>query len=153
MSLQAKREDLFQHYRVIRAELLAAIEGLSEEQMLEPSIDGWSVKDHLAHMAVWEEIRRLEIERISAGGGCAWSAMSEEQMDIFNELTVVPRRSMPLAQVLSEFDSSRQRVLDMIAQATERGLDESNYGESSLRTDHDLKHAEYIRNWRHQRGY
>jgi hypothetical protein len=32
--------------------LLAAITGLSGEEMTEPSLDGWSVKDHLAHLAL-----------------------------------------------------------------------------------------------------
>ena len=41
-----------EHYREVRAPLLAALEGLSAEQMLEPSLDGWSIKDHLAHLTV-----------------------------------------------------------------------------------------------------
>jgi hypothetical protein len=35
------REALLQHYRQKREELLAAIEGLSDERMTEPTIDGW----------------------------------------------------------------------------------------------------------------
>ena len=43
------REALLAHYRRMRADLLAAIDGLTEAQMTEQSLDGWSVKDHLAH--------------------------------------------------------------------------------------------------------
>lgn len=44
------RDALLQHYRQMREELLSAIDGLSDELMTEPSLDGWSVKDHLAHL-------------------------------------------------------------------------------------------------------
>ena len=43
------RDALLRHYRESRAALLAAIDGLTDAQMTDPSIDGWSVKDHLAH--------------------------------------------------------------------------------------------------------
>ena len=46
------RAALLQHYRKMREELLSAIDGLSEELMIEPSLDGWSVRDHLAHLAL-----------------------------------------------------------------------------------------------------
>jgi len=45
------KDDLLQHYRQTREGLMSAIDGLSDEQMSEPSLDGWSVKDHLAHLA------------------------------------------------------------------------------------------------------
>ncbi len=37
----------------MRAELLAALDGLSDERMTEATLDGWSVKDNLAHRAFW----------------------------------------------------------------------------------------------------
>src|SRR5437773_2053050 len=61
------RDELLQHYGRMREELASAIEGLSDSLMTEPSIDGWSVKDHLAHVAFWNEIRAAEVTRISAG--------------------------------------------------------------------------------------
>jgi uncharacterized damage-inducible protein DinB len=57
------RDELLAHYRQTRQELLAAIEGLSDELMAEPSIDGWSVKDHQLHLALWYDIRAAEVDR------------------------------------------------------------------------------------------
>jgi hypothetical protein len=54
------REDLLRHYRESRAKMLAAIDGLTDEQMSEHTIDGWAVKDHLAHLALWDDIRAAE---------------------------------------------------------------------------------------------
>ena len=66
------RDALLQHYRQSREELLSAIRGLSDQLMTEPSLDGWSVKDHLAHVALWDDIRASEVDRISAGHDSAW---------------------------------------------------------------------------------
>ncbi len=149
---QEKREELYAHYRTTRVAFEAAIEGLTEAQMIDPSIDGWSVKDHLAHLTIWDELRCREIERISGGGHYAWAPFDDDQLEAFNSSTVPARRAMPFEQVVAEFHASRQRVFDAIAQATEHGLDESNYGEAALKTSHDLKHAEYILNWRARLG-
>ena len=46
-----ERDEVRRLRRQVRV-LLAAITGLSGEEMTEPSLDGWSVKDHLAHLAL-----------------------------------------------------------------------------------------------------
>ena len=55
------KEALLAHYRRARAELLAAIEGLPDELMVECSLEGWSVKDHLLHLSLWDELRAEEV--------------------------------------------------------------------------------------------
>jgi len=66
------RDGLLKHYQQTRQQLVAAIHGLSDQQLLDTSLDGWSVKDHLAHVAHWDEIRATEVLRISAGHESAW---------------------------------------------------------------------------------
>ena len=65
------RNALLQHYQQLREELLSAIDGLSDELITEPSLDGWSVKDHLIHAALWDDLRASEVVRISAGHASA----------------------------------------------------------------------------------
>ena len=146
--LEQKRAKLREHYAAVRVPLLEAIAGLSDAQMVEETIDGWSVKDHLVHLTVWDEIRRQEIERISAGGHTAWPMMTEEQVEQLNQMTVELRRRLTLDQVRAEFDSSRAAVVAAIDAATARGLDGSLYGEAGLESDHDVPHADFIRRWR-----
>jgi uncharacterized damage-inducible protein DinB len=146
------RERLLQHYQQTRAELLAAIDGLTDAQMTEPSIDGWSVKDHLAHLVLWDEIRTREVERISAGYDSAWR-MSDEQDGVYSELGYTLRRNLSLDQVRWELATSRQKLLDAIAAATPRGLDESLYGEAGLWSTHESPHAGWIKRWRGEKGY
>ena len=61
--------------------------------MTDPSLDGWSIKDHLAHIATWDEIRAAEVVRISAGHSTAWP-MSSEQDETYNTLAYEMRRDL-----------------------------------------------------------
>lgn len=145
------REALLQHYRQMREELLAAIDGLSDDWLTEPSLDGWSIKDHLAHLALWDDIRASEVARISAGHDSAWR-MTGDQDDAFNALAYNLRVALSLDQVRWELATSRQRLLDAISSATARGLNASLYGKAGLRSSHEAQHAGWIRRWRGERG-
>lgn len=145
------RDELLQHYRQMREELLSAIDGLSDELMTEPSLDGWSVKDHLAHLALWDDIRASEVTRISAGHDSAWG-MTGDQDAAYSALGHDLRLALPLDQVKWELSTSTQRLLDAISSVTERGLDASLYGEAALRSSHEAQHTGWIKRWRGERG-
>lgn len=145
------KEGLLQHYRQTREELLSAIEGLSDALLTEPSLDGWSAKDHLAHIAGWDDIRASEVVRISAGYESAWR-MTNEQDAVYNALAYDLRLNLSLDQVRWELETSRQRLLTAISSATARGLDDSLYGEAGLRTLHEAVHTEWITRWREKEG-
>ena len=145
------RQGLREHYRRMRAELLAAVEGLDEAPMCEPSLDGWSVKDHLAHLALWDDVRASEVARISAGHASAWR-MTGQQDGAYSALGHALRRDLSLEQVRWELATSHQRLLDAIAAATPRGLDGSLYGEAALRSTHEAAHAGWIKRWRAERS-
>jgi hypothetical protein len=135
----------------MREELLSAISGLSDELMTEPSLDGWSIKDHLAHIALWDDIRASEVTRISAGHGSAWR-MTGDQDGVYSALGYSLRLALPLDQVRWELAVSGRRLLDAISSATPRGLDASLYGEAGLRSSHEAVHTGWIKRWRAQRG-
>lgn len=137
------RDALLNLYRETREDLLSALDGLSDQAMVETSLDGWSVKDHLAHLALWDDVRASEVARISAGHQSAWCA-TDEQGTAYNDLGYELRRGLSLAQVLWELESSRQRLLDAIAAASARGLDASLYGEAGLRSGHEAEHTEWL---------
>lgn len=146
------RAQLLQHYRDMRATLLAAIAGLTEQQLIEPSIDGWSVKHHLFHLAAWDEIRANEVRRISAGQESAWRGRGDED-EAFNAIATALRRDLSLVQARWELAQSRQWLLDAIESATERGLDASLYGEAALESTHEAQHTAWIVRWRALRGF
>ena len=145
------REALLRFYQEAREELLAAIDGLEDEEMTEPSIHGWSVKDHLAHLAFWDDIRADDVTRISAGHDSAWR-MSGEHDAALGDVSYALRRSLSLDQVRWELRTSRDRLLAAIADATPRGLDPSLYGEAGLCSGHEAAHTGWIKRWREERG-
>jgi uncharacterized damage-inducible protein DinB len=146
------KETLLAHYRRARGEMVAAIEGIPDELMVERSLDGWSVKDHLLHLSLWDELRASEVQRIAAGYESAWR-MSDDQDETYNAMGHELRQELSLEQARWEFATSHQRLLDAIAAATPRGLDASLYGEAGLvRAGHDEEHAAWIRRWRREKG-
>lgn len=145
------RDALLQHYRNMRDDLLAATGGLSDELMAEPSIDGWSVKDHLLHLALWDDVRAGEVERISAGHDSLWRT-SRDQVDAYNALAYDLRHDLSVNQAKWEAADSHRRVLDAITSATERGLQPELYGEAGLRSTHEAEHIGWIKRWRGERG-
>jgi hypothetical protein len=149
--LAEDRDELLQHYRRMRQELNDAIVGLSDALLTEPSLDGWSVKDHLAHLALWDDMRVSEVLRISAGHASAWR-MTGEQDAAYSLLGHDLRLALSLDQVRWELATSRQRLMDAIAAATERGLDASLYGEAGLRSTHEEQHTGWIKRWRGEKG-
>ena len=140
------RDALLAHFHQMRAALLAAIEGLNDAQMVEPSLDGWSVKDHLAHLALWDDLRASEVERISAGYQTAWHMPGRDHE--YSGLAYELRRDLALAQVRWELATSHRRLLHAIASASPLGLDASRYGEAALRSTHEAQHTEWIARWR-----
>jgi hypothetical protein len=149
MVMAEDRDALLQYYRQMRQELLAAIDGLSDEALSDPSLDGWSVKDHLAHIALWDEIRASEVDRISAGHDSTWRMEGD---DVLSGMGYDLRRSLSPEQARWELITTGRRLLDAIAAATPRGLDGSLYGEAGLRSTHEAEHTGWISRWRRERG-
>ena len=145
------REDLLQHYQQTREALLSAIAGMSDAQLCETPPGEWSVKDQLAHIAVWDDIRTDDVRRISAGHASAWR-MTSEQDEAHNVMSHDLRRDLSIDQVRWELATSRQRLLDAIASATERALDAALFGEAGLRSSHEAIHTPWITRWRAEKG-
>lgn len=145
MTLQ--KSELVQHYRDMHARLLAALDGLTEAEQAEPSIDGWSVANHLSHLALWDDIRAEEVERISAGFESAWR-MDGPQSDCFSPVMAELRSGLGVAQCHWELERSHARFLAALEEATPRGLDPELYGEAGLLSHHKEEHTGWIERWR-----
>jgi uncharacterized damage-inducible protein DinB len=145
------KQTLVQQYRHARDELVKAIDGLTDEQLTEQSLDGWSVKDHLAHLALWDDVRASEVARISTGHTSAWR-MTEEQDLAYNAMGYALRLNLSVDQIKWELAASRQKLLDAIESATPRGLDASLYGSSDLVSSHEQEHSGWIKRWRAEKG-
>lgn len=146
------REKVAEKLRNAAALVDAAVAGLTEEQASNPGIDGWSVKDHLTHLAVWHEMRFFEIGRVGRGGRSITPNFAD--VDAFNETFARTRRDLPLAQVIADLAFSREMVQRAVAECPEERLDSKHYLEASPDggVAHETEHAEVIAAWRAKEG-
>lgn len=137
-----------------RSAVMAAVEGLSDEQLARPAADGWSIRDHLAHLTAVDELRFFEISRIARGGSAAFHGITDEVFDQLNAATTEHRRGMTVLQVLEDMEFARALVLDAVSHAPDEALDEKQYGGVGLRgsAEHDRSHADAIREIRRKEG-
>ncbi len=147
-----EREIVLERFRSMRLELTQVIDGLKPPHLTEHTLDGWSIKDHLYHIASWDYVRALEVIRISAGHTLAWR-MNGEQDEAFNMLVYDLHKDLGLEQAFWELTTSRECLLKAIEGATQRGLDPTLYGEAGLLSSHEAQHTGWIRRWREEKGY
>ena len=157
MRAMTARDQLLLEMDAARDRVGEAIAGLSEDQMSRPAIDGWSVKDHLAHLTFWHEMRFFEVSRIARLGGPSFPVTDVvggvDPIDEFNERFAANRRRLPLAQVLADLDFAREMVRQAIATAPEDQLDLRFYEEIGPNgAGHDTEHAAMIVAWRQREG-
>ena len=147
MDARAGREAVLSAFAASESAILAAIDGLTEPELTARSIDGWSVKDHLAHVAQWHELRWLDLTRLAAGFEPAVNS-TPDQEEAFNAMTVEWRSSLSSKQTLWEWQTSRGRVIDAVRALTNEELGRALRDDWPLRTGHEDEHAGYINAWR-----
>jgi len=88
---------------------------LTDEQMTKPTdAAGWTVKDHVAHLMVWEEgIYKLLIEKTPrhAGMGITEDAWMGGDVDVMNEQIRQQYINMPLHEVKARFQQVHDRMM------------------------------------------
>jgi len=115
-NVRQRREDLLQRAREAHTQLEALLATFSDEEQSRPGVtDGWSVKDHLAHLTWWEQrvIRMLsgEPDPIDAFPG------EHKSEDDINAYVFAQNHARSLADVRAAFDDSYEEMLQLIATA------------------------------------
>jgi len=111
--MKSKRE-LLDDLAAGRTELLSAIEGLSEEQMICPGVVGeWSVRDTLAHIAAWDKETRTVIQAFVTQEDPVFDYKISGQRGFarWNAREVEKRRDLSGAQILAEMEEARQDLV------------------------------------------
>jgi hypothetical protein len=94
-----------------RQALHQAIQGLSEEEMIQVQVEGvWTIKDVLGHIASWEETC-LEPLRCYADGGPFEAEITEDYLT-WNDEQAAHKRDIPLDVILDELVAIRQRMVE-----------------------------------------
>ncbi|MCS6870059.1 MAG: DinB family protein [Anaerolineae bacterium] len=158
-----QKQAVLAELRRARANLLAAIEGLSPNDMLRPGVVGfWSVKDILAHLTVWESELITALSRLDRPS-LVPHIVQIDDVDAFNEEQYHINAPRPLELVLEDFHGVHKHLLRAVEALDERTLTDVRKfrwleGEplTYLIADcaywHEDEHAEQIRQWRAAQG-
>lgn len=139
-----------------RARLLATIDGLSPEAMVQPGAAGdWSVKDVLAHIAAWQSRLVRLLFQLPRQAKPQWDA---RDVDGINAQIYDQQKDRALDLVLADFHGVYEQVRLRVA-----GLDEATLqrriGQVTLAQiiranadEHDDEHAAQLAAWRQGTG-
>jgi hypothetical protein len=167
MEEQHSKTQLLNRIQKERASLETIVTQLTEEQMLQPGVEGKSsIKDILAHITTWEQhlVRRLAAashDRVPLV--YVVEPYDPDDTDAVNELIFARNRHLPLDQVLSDFHRSLQDVLQAVTALSEeylfdpQGLAQvfGHPAELIIGSDtfhHYPEHIESIRTWLGKQG-
>lgn len=108
------KEELLGSIERSYARIEAAIARMTPEQLTgRRDANGWSGKDHLAHLAAW---RRLLVTLLTRGEmEAALGAGRSRSVDEINATIYDRERDSPLPAVLDDFRQAHQRVLAALA--------------------------------------
>jgi len=117
---------LVRHIRDSRSRLEQTVSRVDEKGLTSPGPDGWSVKDHLAHVAVWEEslLALLEGRDRVVAVGLVSATTESDTRDVDAENADLQRlhRDRPLADVLATFRETHARVLTALERLNDADL-------------------------------
>jgi uncharacterized protein (TIGR03083 family) len=157
------KADLLRHLTADRQALEEVISGRSDEELTRPGPEGWSVKDHLAHIAAWERsgLALLSGESRPAAVGVSDELFAEGEDDAVNDEVRKRDADKSLAEVLSEFRRVRASTIAAVTDLSDEDLQrpysyyqptdpdnsqtpviETLVGNSS---EHDVEHTEWIK--------
>jgi hypothetical protein len=135
------KADLIEGINRAWSNLEEAIAGSGEEALTTRGGDGWSVKDHLAHIEGWERYLLALLERRSPSMaiGIDLATYRSTEDDALNELIIEPTKEHPLSQVLADLRSTHERLLVVIAALPEDDLERlaADYHSDELADDPD----------------
>ncbi len=140
-----------------RQTLHQAIEGLSEEEMTQPQVEGvWTIKDVLGHIASWEETCLEPLRRYADGG--PFEVKVIEDYLAWNDEQAAHKRDIPLDVILDELATIRQGLVEAASRLSARQWKQRvpfSWGGQGTIAEvldvfyrHELEHVRNIQRWR-----
>jgi uncharacterized damage-inducible protein DinB/predicted RNase H-like HicB family nuclease len=158
--LAAWRRHLLARLAAERADLLEQLSGLDERALTEePVLDGWTVKDLLAHIAAWDRWELREMRHMASGEPPDLSAVRD--VDSYNAAVVAAWWDRTLTEVLAELWEARAGWVAWLQALPEEqffrqclfeGEDWSFPGCLEVQWQHDIEHTAQIAAWRETEG-
>lgn len=143
-----------------RQQLLAAMDGLSEEQMTAPGMAGdWSVKDLLSHLTAWEAELVTMLAQARQGKKPPFADIPASKTDELNAKWRAETKDRPLDRALADFHGVRKQTIRQIESFSDNELSDPKLYKwlkdsplwkwiAAETFEHEAEHAEQIRQWR-----
>jgi hypothetical protein len=110
------KAELLERIRRSRAALENTLQNRSEAELTAPGSEGWSVKDHLSHLAVWElgVVELLKRRPRFAAMQIDEALYQKRDYDTINAQIQQKYAARSLAEVMQLFESSHQGMLSVL---------------------------------------
>lgn len=135
--------------------LLNAVDGLSDEQMVQPWYDGWCVRDILGHIIGWHHEMDGVLQRISRGEKPVPEGVSYDDTDTLNARFAETWKAASPAAVIEELIASKESFVKAAGMVPEERYEEGRAAHRILMgsgTDHYREHIPEILEWRKKAG-
>lgn len=152
--MPAKNELLAQTDEEFRA-FKATYAGLTEQQMTQPMLGSWSVREILCHVAGWHREMVPVMERIARGEKPTLEGVSYEDVEAWNEKFVRSYSGKSAREMIAEVEASHAALVAAAMKVPEERFAQ---GRSAHRTvdgvgpHHYREHGEEILQWRRSLG-
>ena len=144
-----RREDLLRREAEAWGRIDGVVESLSAGELVRPgyTVEGWSVKDMMAHVAAWSNVAAGVLREISAG---TWSGHhASDEPGGTNQLNAEwfeRGRELDVDRVRSEWHASRTRMLEAFGALDEITPDADEWFEESG-PSHYAEHLPDLERW------
>lgn len=139
-----------------RAQLLNAIEGLSQRELTEiPIYEGWTIKDVLAHVIGWD---RRVIQTIPLMLQNRADEIPDVEVDEYNRRSVEAGKDKSLAEILAEIKDTHRQIMGLLAPLSRVDVEMRRERHGRIITiqsyvidvmmEHERQHAVEIEQWR-----
>ena len=107
-----------------RANLLAAMQGISDEDAIaQPIVGAWTLKDLLAHIAAWNSVAtKFVTEYLDLGAPVALGLKDDAALNAYNARLHAERKDWPLAHVRAEFDRAFRQLVAAVEKLNDEQL-------------------------------
>jgi uncharacterized protein (TIGR03083 family) len=156
------RDEILKALRASRAQVEAALTGLTDAQLIEPGVLGeWSVKDILSHLTAWEAEAVTVLAKVQRGRKPGKIPGEPAEVDALNAKWYKENRTRPLDRVLADFRGARAQMLRQVESFTDQDLTEPKpwFGKRALvelieseTFEHEAEHLPHLLEWRRKLG-
>ena len=117
LPLPRTKSELLARIRPARAALDGTIRALSERQLAAPGADaGWALKDHLAHLATWEDMIAAHLRDGSDHEivGMDADTYAAQSLDALNDAIYALHKARPVEEVIAHYARAHEHVLSVL---------------------------------------